>query len=74
MGRRRAEDQQQEADQDQQISDLQGQQQAAAPVATASAGISSDAVQRLQELGKLHDQGVLTDDEFTAQKQLVLAS
>ena len=47
---------------------------AAAPVAPPSAGISSDAVQKLQELGKLHEQGVLTDDEFATQKERLLAS
>ncbi len=73
MGRRRAMGQQQEASQDQRIDDLESQQ-AAAPVAPSSAGISSDAVQKLQELGKLHEQGVLTDDEFATQKERLLAS
>ena len=27
-----------------------------------------DAIQRLERLGKLHDEGVLTDDEFAKQK------
>ncbi len=69
LGQRRAEGQQREAYQDQQISDLQARQQAPAP----SAGISSDAVQKLQELGKLHEQGVLTDEEFATQKERLLA-
>ena len=29
-------------------------------------------MQRLQELGRLHDQGVLTDEEFAAQKTRIL--
>jgi hypothetical protein len=72
MGRRRAEGEQEEASQDQRIGDLEGQQQAPAGAAP-SGGISSDAMQKLQELGKLHDQGILTDDEFTTQKQRLLA-
>jgi Short C-terminal domain len=34
-----------------------------------SRGISSDAMEKLQELGKLRDQGILTDDEFATQKE-----
>jgi hypothetical protein len=63
-----------EADQDQQIQDLQAQAQAPAPAAApASGGISSDAVEKLQQLAKLHEQGVLTDEEFSAQKERLLA-
>jgi hypothetical protein len=29
-------------------------------------------VARLQELGKLHEQGILTDEEFSRQKALIL--
>jgi uncharacterized protein HemX len=72
MGQRRAEERQQEASQDQQISELQSQ--SSAPPAMASAGISSDTVQRLQELGQLREQGGLTDEEFTLQKQRLLES
>jgi Short C-terminal domain len=38
----------------------------------ASAGTSSDDIARLQELGKLRDQGILTDEEFARQKALIL--
>jgi hypothetical protein len=62
----------QEADQNQQIQELQAQAQAPA-AAPASGGISSDAVEKLQQLAKLHEQGVLTDEEFTAQKERLLA-
>ena len=76
MGKHRAMDREQEARQDEQISDLQSQQAApaAAPAAPSESGISSDTITRLQELGKLHDQGVLTDEEFTSQKQRLLES
>jgi hypothetical protein len=77
MGSRRAEMRGQEASQDQRISDLESQPATAAPAAPAApagGGISADTVERLQQLGKLRDQGVLTDDEFTSQKQRLLAS
>jgi Short C-terminal domain len=44
--------------------------QAAAPA--PSAGVSTSDVSRLQELGKLHEQGILTDEEFARQKTLIL--
>jgi hypothetical protein len=48
-------------------------QAAPAPAAPAAAGGISDAdVSRLQELGKLHEQGILTDEEFSQQKALIL--
>jgi hypothetical protein len=62
-GKHHAQAQQDEAYQDQRLGDLESQQPAPAPAAAAaSQGISSDAVQKLQELGKLRDQGVLTDE------------
>jgi len=45
-----------------------------APAAPASAGVSSADVERLQELGKLHEQGILTDEEFARQKTLILGA
>ena len=49
--------------------------QAAPPAAPApTAGVSDADVSRLQELGKLHEQGVLTDEEFARQKALILGS
>lgn len=56
-----------------QMAYTQGQQSTmtATPPATA-AGVSSSDVSRLQELGKLHEQGILTDEEFARQKALIL--
>ena len=45
----------------------------AQPPAAAAPGAGSDTVARLQELANLHTSGVLTDDEFAAAKQKVLA-
>jgi len=75
MGKHRAEAQQGEVDQNQRLGDLESPQQAPAPAPAAapSGGISADAVQKLQELGKLRDQGILTDDEFATQKERLLA-
>ena len=71
MGRRHAEGQMEAASQDQRIGELESRQQAPAP--PPSSGISSEAMQKLQELGKLRDQGILTDDEFATQKERLLA-
>ena len=54
------------------IADLESQQQAPPPPAP-SGGISSDAMEKLQELAKLRDQGTLTDDEFATQTERLLA-
>jgi len=68
-----------EADQNQQLAELQAQaaqQQAAPPPAAAApAGPSmDDKLAQLQELGKLKTAGVLTDEEFAAQKARILAA
>jgi hypothetical protein len=34
--------------------------------------MSEDAMAKLKQLGELHEQGVLTDEEFAAQKAKVL--
>jgi hypothetical protein len=80
-GKKISEGRQAEAMQDQQIADLQDQaayqQTAYAPPAPAQAasspGAGSDMVSKLQQLSQLHDSGVLSDDEFAAAKQKVLA-
>ena len=47
---------------------------APAPAEAPASGISSDAIARLKQLAELHDQGVLTDEEFNAEKQKVLSA
>ncbi|MET1064301.1 MAG: SHOCT domain-containing protein [Arthrobacter sp.] len=42
------------------------------PPAPASSGISNDAIQQLKELAALKEQGVLTEQEFGAQKAKIL--
>jgi hypothetical protein len=55
----------------------QGQQDAMAappPPASSSPGMSAETMSRLQELGKLHEQGILTDEEFAQQKSMLLGT
>jgi hypothetical protein len=66
-----------EADQNQRISDLEQQQappqyqQAPPPAAAPAAPTMYD---QLSQLATLHDQGALTDDEFTAAKAKLLGT
>jgi hypothetical protein len=77
---RRAEQEQYQADQDARISDLEQQQayqqpppqQAPAPTPAPSA--SSPMIDQLNQLAALHQQGVLTDDEFAAAKAKLFAT
>ena len=48
------------------------EQPAAPPPPPAPGGMSQTAIDELKQLGQLHDQGVLTDEEFAAQKAKVL--
>ena len=49
------------------------QQQAAAPPPPA-AGPSQDSISQLKQLAELKDQGILTQEEFDAQKAKILSS
>ncbi len=54
--------------------DAQQQQQAPPPqAAPAPAAAAPDQLGQLKELGELHASGVLTDEEFAAQKAKILA-
>ena len=68
------------AEQEQRAHD-QGQQSAivappAAPAAPAPqpTGTTSDDIARLRQLAELHDQGILTDDEFAREKARILGA
>ena len=52
--------------------DAQAQQQAYAPPAQAAP--APDLTAQLQQLGQLHESGVLSDEEFASAKQKLLAS
>jgi hypothetical protein len=63
-----------QAYQDQQAYAQQAYQQpvAAPPPAPASTGMSADAIEQLKQMGALHEQGILTDEEFAAAKAKLL--
>jgi hypothetical protein len=46
---------------------------APAPAAAAPAAAAPSMIDQLKELGELKDQGILTEDEFAAQKAKLLA-
>lgn len=77
-GRRAAQTQQHEVDQQAAIDQLQAQQAAAAPAAPAAPAAASQPsaggalLDELKRLGDLRDQGVLTDAEFAAAKSRLL--
>jgi hypothetical protein len=78
-GERSAEASQREYEQEMRIQQLESQQQyapppAAAPPAAAPAAGGTDLVAKLGELKQLLDSGVLTQEEFDAAKQKLLAS
>ena len=70
----------QNAAQDAQIQEMQtqqAQQQAEPPMpapAAPAGGMSPQAIDELKQIAQLHDQGVLTDEEFAAQKAKILNS
>lgn len=70
-GKRVEQGREEDAYRDAQIADLQAQQ--AAPAApAASGGMSDETINQLKQLGELKDQGILTEDEFEAQKKKLL--
>jgi hypothetical protein len=73
-GKKVQEGREEDAYRDAQIAELQAQQAAAPPAAApaAAGGISDDAINQLKQLAELKDQGVLTEDEFEAQKRKLL--
>ena len=81
MGKHRARKQEQEQEAqggyEQQPEYEQQPQYAPQPAPAApppsSGGMSEDVVERLRQLGELHEQGVLTDEEFSREKSKLLA-
>ena len=59
---------------DAQIDQLQQQQAAPPPAAAPAGGITDDAIEQIQKLGQLKEQGLITDDEFEAQKRKLLGT
>jgi hypothetical protein len=82
-GRQREETANAEADQDQRIADLEAQQQAPPaqyqqppppPPQQAPPAQGSSMLDQLNQLNELHQQGALSDEEFTAAKAKLLGS
>jgi hypothetical protein len=74
-GKRRAEGQAREAEQEARLQDLEAQGAYGAPAAAAPAaagGMSPASMDQLKQLAELHTQGILTDAEFEVQKQKIL--
>ncbi len=71
-GRVNRRQQQKWAQQDAQSAPQQAAPQQAAPEQAAPAEPAADPIQQLKELGELHQSGVLTDEEFAAQKAKIL--
>ncbi len=66
-------EQQQAYDQQQAMAQQAAAQQAAQQPAPAAGG-EDDTISQLKELASLKDQGILTDEEFAAQKAKILGS
>jgi hypothetical protein len=49
-------------------------EEVAAPAPEPSAGPTPDAIEQLKQIADLKDQGILTEDEFAAEKAKILAS
>jgi hypothetical protein len=52
--------------------DPYGYQEPPPPSAPAPAAPAADPIEQLKQLGELHQQGILTDEEFAAQKARLL--
>jgi hypothetical protein len=72
-GKHAANNRQREEGQEQRIGELEDQPQSAPAAPAPAGGLSQTMLAQLKQLGELHDQGVLTDEEFAQQKQRCLA-
>jgi hypothetical protein len=77
-GKKVQEGREEDAMTEQRLEDLESQQaQAAAappPAAAPPGGMSPEVIEQLKQLAQLKDQGVLTEEEFDAQKRKLLGS
>lgn len=63
------------AQQQEEGQDVSPQAEASAPAQSAEpGGLSAEAIQKLKEIGELHDQNVLTDEEFEREKAKLLGA
>src|SRR3954453_21707097 len=75
-GKRSQEGREADYDRDARIAELEAQQMQQQPAAAppAASGGGDDMVTQLQKLAQLKEQGILTDEEFAAQKQKLLGA
>jgi Short C-terminal domain len=74
-GKKVQEGREEDYDRDARIAELEAQQmsqQAAPASAPAPSGGGDDMIAQLEKLAQLKDQGILTEEEFAAQKQKLL--
>lgn len=72
-GKKTQQGREQEADQEARIEALESQP-AAAPAPAPAGGLSDAAIAQLKELAQLKEAGVLTQEEFDAQKKQLLGT
>jgi hypothetical protein len=85
-GKRRQEGMEREEEQEYRLQELEAQQSQQAyaappqqyaappPAPAAPAGITNEAIQQLQQLAALKEQGVLSEEEFEVQKRRLLGT
>jgi len=75
-GKKVQEGRERDADTEARLQDLEYQQaaeaQAPAPAPPPAGGMTDEAIEQLKKLAELKDQGVLTEEEFEAQKAKLL--
>ena len=64
----------QQAQVDEQVAASLADQQATGDGTAPAGGLSAESIARLQQLGDLHKQGILTDEELAAQKAKILGA
>ena len=74
VANRRADQDAQDADQDGRIDDLEQQQQGGGSPPPAAPAAGTSMADQIGQLADLHQQGVLTDDEFAAAKAKLLGT
>jgi len=73
VGKRREQSMQHEEAQDEAIQQAQAAPAPAEPAAPSGGGMSEmDRIDALKKLGDLHDSGVLTDEQFEAEKEKLI--
>jgi Short C-terminal domain len=73
-GKRRQASAEREAGQEGRLEGLESQAAPTPPPQPAAGGMTQDTIGQLKQLGELHDQGVLTDQEFDQQKAKLLGT